>query len=381
MIKNKVKATSVSSRKQRTARSARFSFDDSVLFKSKEKLAAIYRTSSFPKLNEKNSKKPCSTTPAKIDCTWRRRNADTEKTSAPLKHKEISFELKTENFQRKVQVKTKQEETICTTKPANVSSSKIFTSVSNSDQTQGSFLRANSSTSSLQTIRVSVSSTTTVDQPLRDSNRVSPTNIEREISFCRSKQEETFDRRPLFSLINKQHDSNKTPTSNELDSGRNGNPMLPPKPLMPFRPIIVHKKYQVHFCPIRNHRQKFSAFVSSFKEPIGRFEFVETIHRSRSPSSSPPVTRRISVIRSQTLNSANSSTSQQTNQNENVLQASNNEFPPNVERQNSESIIHLDENSSLNNQASIHTSQSMNSLSAANIVNADDKNEVSLVLV
>lgn len=39
-----------------------------------------------------------------------------EKTNPIVKEKQISFEVKTNSYNRKVQVKTKQEETICTTK-------------------------------------------------------------------------------------------------------------------------------------------------------------------------------------------------------------------------------------------------------------------------
>ena len=69
--------------------------------------------------------------------------------------------------------------------------------------------------------------------------------------------EETFDRRPLLDLIselNRRHTLNQPPVVPALHRDRSldrittspsPTDILPPKPLSPFRPVIVHKKYQV----------------------------------------------------------------------------------------------------------------------------------------
>ena len=69
--------------------------------------------------------------------------------------------------------------------------------------------------------------------------------------------EETFDHRPLLDLIselNRRHTLNQSPIIPPLDRDQSmerriASPspidILPPKPLSPFRPVIVHRKYQV----------------------------------------------------------------------------------------------------------------------------------------
>ena len=76
-------------------------------------------------------------------------------------------------------------------------------------------------------------------------------------------EDETFDRRPLLDLINelnRRHTLNQSATPLPLDDDGGGVdkedlsnerrippsiPTLPPKSFSPFRPIILHKKYQV----------------------------------------------------------------------------------------------------------------------------------------
>jgi len=70
-------------------------------------------------------------------------------------------------------------------------------------------------------------------------------------------EEALFNHRPLLDLINdlnRRHTLNQSPIihSNERDQSierRTISPtpsdILPPKPLSPFRPVIVHRKYQV----------------------------------------------------------------------------------------------------------------------------------------
>ena len=70
-------------------------------------------------------------------------------------------------------------------------------------------------------------------------------------------EEETFDHRPLLDLIselNRRHTQNQSSTSLSADKGQSleqrrlslsPTDILPPKPLSPFRPVIVHRKYQV----------------------------------------------------------------------------------------------------------------------------------------
>jgi len=71
-------------------------------------------------------------------------------------------------------------------------------------------------------------------------------------------EDETFDRRPLLDLIselNRRHTLNQSPIihpherdpSNETRTvSPTSSDILPPKPLSPFRPVIVHKKHQVN---------------------------------------------------------------------------------------------------------------------------------------
>ena len=63
--------------------------------------------------------------------------------------------------------------------------------------------------------------------------------------------EDLFDRRPLLNLISELHrrqiGDQSIPKPSIFSGQQNNlsNSMLPPKLLTPFRPIIVHKKYQV----------------------------------------------------------------------------------------------------------------------------------------
>ena len=60
----------------------------------------------------------------------------TKKKAAPTaEEKQISFEIKTDNYNRKVEIKTKQEEMICTTKNGmSTKSSPIVTRITKSEK-------------------------------------------------------------------------------------------------------------------------------------------------------------------------------------------------------------------------------------------------------
>jgi len=78
--------------------------------------------------------------------------------------------------------------------------------------------------------------------------------------------EETFDRRPLLELIselNRRHTLNSTSQVRDRTVSPSPTPsdiILPPKPLSPFRPMIVHKKNQVNSSYNKLFRQIYVLF-------------------------------------------------------------------------------------------------------------------------
>ncbi len=103
------------------------------------------------------------------------------------------------------------------------------------------------SNSSIQRVRVSVSSSSHQNEFIQKSKSKSPNYssvIENFLKENHNKQEEeeekkSFDRRPLLDLINEINQSESF--------NRNKRIILPPKQISPFKPIILHKKYQVSF--------------------------------------------------------------------------------------------------------------------------------------
>ncbi len=98
------------------------------------------------------------------------------------------------------------------------------------------------SNSSIQRVRVSVSSSSHQNEFIQKSKSKSPNYssvIENFVKENHNKQEKSFDRRPLLDLINEMNQSESL--------NRNKKIILPPKQISPFKPIILHKKYQVSF--------------------------------------------------------------------------------------------------------------------------------------
>lgn len=139
------------------------------------------------------------------------------------------------------------------------------------------------SNSSVQSIRLSVSSpphenelentvktqfsfplnpkpTSTVEDSSKDdsySSIISNFLSENLVESSKLDDEETFDHRPLLDLIselNRRHTLNQSSDISTFDTDQStrtrtfsSSPtdIQPPKPLSPFRPVIVHRKYQV----------------------------------------------------------------------------------------------------------------------------------------
>ncbi|CAM2722468.1 unnamed protein product [Rotaria socialis] len=329
------------------------------------------------------------------------------------KEKQISFEVKTNSYNRKVEVKTKQEEMICTTKKClSPLSPSIVTRVI---RTETPFLpqrasvnqqrRSSISNSSVQSVRVSVSSTdhendlakavkTQLSFPSSSkmipnegntSNDDSYSSIisnfvsENLVESSKIDEDETFDRRPLLDLIselNRRHTLNQSSTIPPLDSdqsikARTFSPtptdIRPPKPLSPFRPVIVHRKYQ---------------------EPIGRFEFVDSGDDAAASSNSTFSRRnsRISVTRSHTFNNPNNVNSNSTKissdeikSHDNVTCQSTPELSCSNERERergiNQSVVNIEESCGMSTNGTILTSTSLTGLTPTSSATIDDKNE------
>ncbi|CAF3358005.1 unnamed protein product [Rotaria sp. Silwood1] len=314
-----------------------------------------------------------------------------ERATPVVTEKQISFEVKTNRYNRKVEVKTKQEETICTTKKhTSPLSPSIVTRIikteipiSTSCVSVNQQKRPSISNSSVQSVRISVSSSPhrhESDKPVKtqfsfpssskltsneeissknDSSLSKGSNVVSENLIEPSKldEEETFDRRPLLDLIselNRRHTINQSPTIPPLDNDQSIKTILfptsptdirPPKPLSPFRPVIVHRKYQ---------------------EPIGRFEFVDSSGDSTSPFSRR--NSRVSVIRSHTFNNPNNInsssmkiSSDEIKSNENVTCQSTPELSCSNERERerNQSIVNMEETCGLSANGSILTGTSL----------------------
>ncbi|CAF2791087.1 unnamed protein product [Rotaria sp. Silwood2] len=337
-----------------------------------------------------------------------------ERSMPAVKEKQISFEVKTNSYNRKVEVKTKQEEKICTTKQRTCPLSppivtriiKTETPISPSCITVNQQRRSSTSNSSIQSVRVSVSSsphrnetdktvkthfsfpssskmisnkeTSNKETSSKDdsySSIISDFVSENLVEPSKLDEEETFDRRPLLDLIselNRRHTLNQSSTIPPIDNDqsiktRTFSPsptdIRPPKPLSPFRPVIVHRKYQ---------------------EPIGRFEFVDG--SGDSTSSFGRRNSRVSVIRSHTFNNANKVnpssmkiSSDEIKSNENVTCQSTPELSCSNERERererNQTVVNMEETCGLSANGSILTSTSLTGLTPTSSGTNDDKNE------
>ncbi|CAF1236085.1 unnamed protein product [Rotaria sordida] len=320
-----------------------------------------------------------------------------ERSTPVVTEKRISFEVNRDGYNRKVELKTKQEETICTTKKATSPMSpsivtriiKTEPPISPSCVTVNQRRPSSTSNSSVQSVRVSVSSSPhrkESDKSVKTKfSFPSPTKItlneENLVEPSKLDEEETFDRRPLLDLIselNRRHTLNQSsstipPPPPPIDNNdqsiktRTLSPsptdIRPPKLLSPFRPVIVHRKYQ---------------------EPIGRFEFVDS--SGNSSLSSGRRNSRVSVIRSHTFNNPNNVnsssmkiSSDEIKSNENITCQSTPELSCSNERERdrNRSVVNIEEACGLSANGTILTSTSLTGLTPTSSGTTDDKNETS----
>jgi len=113
------------------------------------------------------------------------------------------------------------------------------------------------SNSSIQRVRVSVSSSTSpyqneINQKSDSESQNYSSMIENFVEENIKKKDEDiqkFDRRPLLDLINGLNQTEDI-DRNKKDISLSSSKILPPKQISPFKPIILHKKYQVCFIHI-----------------------------------------------------------------------------------------------------------------------------------
>lgn len=217
-------------------------------------------------------------------------NNDDKSNNSNSKEKQISLEVKTNSYNRKIQVKTKQEDTICTMKTPSIVTRVITTetppplsphriSVIRGQRRSSSKLTISSnnlhedflhlvSNSSIQNIRVSVTTspndresgktaethfsfaTPVINHDESYSTMISNFVSENLAKSSKLDDDTTFDHRPLLDLItqlNRRHTLNESSSSSPTPIPTTSNEILPAKLLSPFRPMIVHKKQQVLF--------------------------------------------------------------------------------------------------------------------------------------
>ncbi|CAF1140330.1 unnamed protein product [Adineta steineri] len=301
--------------------------------------------------------------------------------------KQTKFEIKTNIFNRNIQLKTKQDETIYTNNQSSSNTNKPFAphKIQVHHPTKSSIVN-----NSLQSIRVCVSSSPYDKEFIQKIETQSPSyssilsnivtdNHPKEQTKSNEIEEETFDRRPLLDLINQlnqrnlsnqaeNHSNNLTRTSstssNILPPKQNSNNLtrtsstssniLPPKHITPFKPVILRKKSQ---------------------KSIDRFNYLNNIQES-SPSS-PSYTRRNGVVRSYTIPSptdVNKNFNQISSQDPIICQSTPqlNSSDPSIESSNSTTI---QDNSSLSTSAISLTNTLNPNVTPTSGVTIDDKNE------
>ncbi|CAF4100089.1 unnamed protein product, partial [Adineta steineri] len=301
--------------------------------------------------------------------------------------KQTKFEIKTNIFNRNIQLKTKQDETIYTNNQSSSNTNKSFAphKIQVHHPTKSSTVN-----NSLQSIRVCVSSSPYDKEFIQKIETQSPSyssilsnivtdNHPKEQTKSNEIEEETFDRRPLLDLINQlnqrnvsnqaeNHSNNLTRTSstssNILPPKQNSNNLtrtpstssniLPPKHITPFKPVILRKKSQ---------------------KSIDRFNYLNNIQES-SPSS-PSYTRRNGVVRSYTIPSptdVNKNFNQISSQDPIICQSTPqlNSSDPSIESSNSTTI---QDNSSLSTSAISLTNTLNPNVTPTSGVTIDDKNE------
>ncbi|CAF1049050.1 unnamed protein product [Didymodactylos carnosus] len=242
---------------------------------------------------------------------------DTQQSSSIKREKQVVFEVKSNTYKRKVEVKTKQEDKILKKPAASISGAVIQPPDSCVPESPSILMcthehrRASFSNSSLQSFKVSISSsdsstklptaTDVTDDSTSDiytsmlgslredsyNDFTTAVDTSSHLDDFDLRRDEEFDKRPLLELISELHKHHipqkmisvekgpqeqlkssqesllLSPTEYQTaispaassSSARPLSPtIVPPKQFSPFRPVIVHRKYQ---------------------SPIGRFEFVD----------------------------------------------------------------------------------------------------------
>ncbi|CAF4079262.1 unnamed protein product [Rotaria sordida] len=298
----------------------------------------------------------------------------------PLKNrqKQIKVEVKKNTYNRNIQVKTTQKETICT---KNKLSNPIETELTSTNQIQFEQLpKSSTSNSFIQSVSVSVSSPSDENEFIEKPEPQSPTYSSMITNFVRENlndqqkfddKEETFNQRPLLDLINEinqRNTFNQTQYVPDIDQqfthlSPSSSTILPPKQLPSFSPVILHKKYQ---------------------EPIDRFDSIDrhedSIDRhedsSLSNSSFNNRNNRNGVMRSYTFTTP-SYIDSDSNQISSVGTTTCQSTPELVSSNQSivSTLVNTKHNSSLSTSASSLTGTSNPNTTSTSSRTIDDKNE------
>ena len=222
----------------------------------------------------------------------------TEKTvSEHPRQKQMTFEVKSNSFNRQVQVKTKQEEQICTRKaPLSPLPSPVITCSTTTteyfpphrvhveqpserdrrlDSTGGESLF---SLAAIQSVRLRVNSST---------EEIAPVSTRKEL-----------ERRPLLDLLSdlqpRRHTITQPPVIPTLDSLPPAPPpspsqsILPAKSFNPFRPVIVHRK-----CPANPFESKVT--LSNSPDSVSSRPSILRSHTFTTPTDLPSTPEVIST--------------------------------------------------------------------------------------
>ena len=247
----------------------------------------------------------------------------------------MTFEVKTSSFTRKIQVKTKQEESICRRQPSS-SPCRIPSPTLTCSSTIESFsprrIQIRREEQDERNPRTSTSNVAlaSIDSHSRRIEHVlgcqtspasvrlrvtSPSQVRRNGDAVEEKKEKknnNSDRNPSSSPFvhsismdtNRDDTKARRPLFDLLNELRPSSPIriLPAKQLPPFQPIITHKK-----SPVAHQRVSLSPHRSSFvQESIGRFQVLDRCSPSASSADDRPSFRRNSrnaILRSQTFTS------------------------------------------------------------------------------
>jgi len=169
----------------------------------------------------------------------------------------IEFQLKTNSFNRKIQIRTKQEEQICQRKDSSPTSTSLplmtcYTTTEYSSPHRITIQQQTTSTktpSPIQNIRLRVNSTNDDKKPIE--TPLSPLSSPISIRKCFETKSPSLSRRPLLEFVSdensptlKSDSPSLIPTLEQISLSNDKTTILPAKTLNPFRPKIIHRKYQ-----------------------------------------------------------------------------------------------------------------------------------------